>query len=221
MGIEAIFPQPVTIAGIQISDTVVFTWIIVGTLSILAAIAYKRYRVWEPSGWQLVIELMVEYVEGLISDTVGENMPETVAYLTTMISFLIIANLFGLLPLMQAPTRDLNTTLALSIVSLVSVHYFGMREHGVKHQLLSYFRPVAFMFPLNVIGEVSRVISMALRLFGNVIATEIVGFTFFMLMPPLAPIPMYLLGMITGLLQALVFTVLTLVFIADALQEET
>jgi F-type H+-transporting ATPase subunit a len=222
VGIESVFPQPVfEIGPVTITSTVLTTWIIILTLTLPAIILHRRLRVWEPDTWQLTVEFVVEYVENLIADTVGQTLPEAIPYLTTMITFIALANLFGLLPVLYAPTSDLNTTLALSLVSLGSVHYYGYRQRGLKAQLLSLFEPVAFMFPLNVIGQVSRVLSMSLRLFGNVIAAEIIAVTMFMLMPALAPLPLNLLGMITGLLQALVFTVLTIAFMADAMQLTT
>ncbi len=219
MGIESIFPQPVfEIGPVTITSTVLTTWVILLALTLLGIIVNRRLRVWEPDTWQLTVEFVVEYVENLIADTVGETLPEAIPYLTTMITFIALANLFGLLPVFFAPTSDLNTTVALSLVSLGSVHYYGYRERGLKAQLLSLFEPVAFMFPLNLIGQLSRVLSMSLRLFGNVIAAEIISVTMFMLVPAFAPLPLELLGIITGLLQALVFTVLTIAFIADAMQ---
>ena len=202
-------------------STVVTTWVILAVLTVLAIVVHRRLRVWEPDTWQLTAEFAIEYVENLIADTVGQTLPQAIPYLTTMIVFIALANLFGLLPVFYAPTADLNTTLALSLVSLGSVHYYGYRERGLKAQLMSFFEPVAFMFPLNIIGEVSRVLSMSLRLFGNVIAAEIIAVTMFMLAPALSPVPLNLLGIITGLLQALVFTVLTIAFVADAMQLAT
>lgn len=240
MGIESVFPQKVfEIGPVAITSTVLTTWVVVAVLSILALVASRRFRVWEPDAWQLTIEYVVEYVENLIADTVGRVLPQTVPYLTTMICFIAMANLLSMLPgfgsigqwrmqdgtrvfvpFFQTPTSDLNTTMALSLVSLGSTHYYGYLKRGLKAQLLSLFEPVAFMFPLNLISQLSRLLSMALRLFGNVIASEIISATMFMLVPALAPLPLNLLGMITGVLQALVFTVLTIAFVADAMQLE-
>ncbi len=240
MGIESVFPQTVfEIGSIRITSTVVTTWVVVAVLCLLALWAHGRFRVWEPETWQLSIEYIVEYVESLITDTVGHVLPQTVPYVTTMISFIAMANLLGMLPgfgsiglwrmqngvrvfvpLFQTPTSDLNTTVALSLVSLASTYYYGAQQRGIKAQLLSLFEPMVLMLPLNVIGQLSRLLSMALRLFGNVIAGEIISATMFMLVPVLAPLPLNALSMITGVLQALVFTVLTVAFVADAMQLE-
>lgn len=221
MGIESIFPQRLfSIGAIWVKDTVVQTWFIVVVLGGLAIWGAGRLRVWEPSSWQLLVEYLVDYVESLVRDMSGRQLPMVVPYLTTMITYIAVSNLLGLLPIFQAPTRDLNTTVALSLVSWGSCQYFGIRKKGFGTQLRSYLEPAAFMLPLNILSELSRVISMALRLFGNVIASEVVGGVMFMLLPLLAPLPLNLLGMVTSILQALVFTVLTLVFVTQALGEE-
>jgi F-type H+-transporting ATPase subunit a len=221
MSIESLFPQPLfSILGIWIRDTVAQTWIVVAILGGVAIWGTRRLRVWEPETWQLVVEYLVEYIENLVRDMTGRQLPMLVPYLTTMISFIAVSNLLGLLPIFMAPTRDLNTTAALSLVSWGSCQYFGIRNKGLGRQLRSYVEPVSFMLPLNILSELSRVISMALRLFGNVVASEVIGGVMFMLLPLLSPLLLNMLGMITGVLQALVFTVLTLVFVTEALGDE-
>lgn len=218
MGVESVFPRTVfSIGPVPISDTVLHTWIVVLALIGLAWWAHRRFRVWEPRTWQLAIEYLVDYVETLVVDSGGRAWPELVSYLTTMIAFIAIANLLGLAPVLQSPTRDLNTTAALSIVSLVSTHYFAARKNGLRANLRRFIEPVALLLPLNLMGEFSRVISMALRLFGNVVASEIVAAVMFMLVPLFSPLLLNMLGMITGVLQALVFMFLTLVFTLDAM----
>jgi F-type H+-transporting ATPase subunit a len=221
VGIQDLFPQTVfQIGDVAIKDTVLQTWIIIIILVGLAYWTRNRYRAWDPKSWQLVVETLVNYVEDLILDIGGRQMPELVPYLTTMSGFITIANLWGLFPVLQAPTRDLNTTIALALVSLASSYALAIRSRGVVGWLKSFIEPVVFMLPLNLLGHISRVASMSLRLFGNVVAGEIIGGVMFMLLPLLAPLPMYLLMSITGVLQALVFTVLTLVFVIDAMGEQ-
>ena len=225
MGIESVFPQTLfRLAGVPIRDSVLHTWIVMAVLLGVGIWAHGRFRVWDPKTWQLATEYIVDYVETLVVDMSGRALPDLVPYLTTMISFILLANLLGVFPTLRAPTRDLNTTLALSVVSLGSWQAYGIRKRGLGAYLRSFIEPVAFMLPLNILGQVSRMVSMALRLFGNVIAGEMIGAVMFMLVPVLAPLPLNLLGMITGVLQALVFTVLTLVFVVDAIgaeEEET
>ena len=218
VGISGVFPKTLfTIAGIPIRDTVLHTWIVVAVLSGLAAWASRRYRTWKPRAWQLALEYIIGYVDGLVISQSGRPIPEIVPFLTTMISFIAISNLLGLLPLFRAPTRDLNTTIALSLVSFGACQYFGIHKRGVKGWLHSFIEPNAVMLPMNLLGIMSRILSMAVRLFGNIVAGEIIGAVFFMLVPLLSPLPMNALGMLVSVLQALVFTVLTLVFIVDAM----
>ena len=222
VSIDSIFPKVLFyIGGIPIKDTVLQTWIVIAVLIGLAAWVRNRYRVWEPQTWQLAIEYAAEYIDDLIVDMGGRALPEIASYLTTMISFIAIANLLGLLPVFQAPTRDLGTTLALSLVSLGSVQFYGIRARGIKGYLHSFIEPNAIMLPFHLLGHLSRTLSMALRLFGNIVAGEIISGVFFMLVPLLAPLVMNILGMIVSVLQALVFTALTLVFVVDAMGVQT
>jgi F-type H+-transporting ATPase subunit a len=221
MGVEQVFPRPVfELFGLPVRDSVLQALLIVLVLSVFAVLTAQRYRAFEPRTWQLVVEWLVEYMEGLIIDTAGRAVPEVVPLLTSMILFIALGNLLGLLPILQAPTRDLNTVIGLAVVSMGSWIVFGVRSRGALGYLRSFIEPVAFMLPLNLLGFFSRLLSMTLRLFGNVIANEIIGAVFFMLMPILAPLPMALLGMVVAVLQALVFTVLTFVFIMDAMASE-
>jgi len=208
------------VGGIPIKDTVLHTWIVVALLLGFAIWAHSRFRAWHPSKWQLALEMIVGYVEQLIINTTGRPLPQAVAYLTTMISFVAIANLLGLFPSLGAPTRDLNTTAALALVSLGSWQFYSIGRRGWKGYLHSFVEPNAIMLPFNLMGQLSRTLAMALRLFGNVIGGEMIGGIVFMLVPVLAPLPFFLLSSLVGVLQALVFTVLTLVFIVDAMGSE-
>ena len=221
MGIESVFPRTLFWLGdVPIRDSVLHTWIVMVVLLGIGVWAHNRLRIWDPKMWQLVVEYIVDYVEKLVVDTSGRAFPELVPYLTTMISFILLANLLGMFPAMKAPSRDLNTTLALSVVSLGSWQAYGIRKRGFRAYMHTFIEPMVFMLPLNLLGLVSRVASMALRLFGNVIAGEMIGAVMFMLVPLIVPLPLNMLGMITGVLQALVFTVLTLVFVVEAISSE-
>ena len=221
MGIESILPRTLfVVAGIAIKDTVLHAWIVTAVLLGFAAWARNKFSVWNPPKWQLVVETIVGYVERLVVDTIGRPLPQAVSYLTTMISFIAIANLLGLLPGLAAPTRDLNTTAALALVSLGSWQFYSIGRRGWKGYLHSFIEPNAIMLPFNLMSQFSRTLAMALRLFGNVIGGEMIVGIVFLLVPVLAPLPFVLLSSLTGVLQALVFTVLTLVFIVDALGSE-
>ena len=224
MGIGSILPKTLfEVGGVPIRDSVLHAWIVTAVLLGFGAWARSKFRVWNPPKWQLAIETIVAYVEQLIVDTTGRALPQAVSYLTTMISFIAIANLLGLLPWFGAPTRDLNTTAALALVSWGSWQFFTIDKRGLKGYLHSFVEPNAVMLPLNLIGQVSRALAMALRLFGNIMSGEMIVGIAFLMAPVLAPLPFALLSTITSVLQALVFTILTVAFMADAMgpEEET
>ena len=221
MGIESILSRTLfEVGGIPIKDTVVHAWLATAVLLGLAAWVRNKFRAWEPEKWQLALETVVAYVENLIIRAGGRPLPQAVSYLTTMISFIAIANLLGLLPGLKTPTRDLNSTAALAVVSLGSWQFFSISKRGFKGYLRSFIEPNAIMLPFILMGQFSRTLAMALRLFGNVMAGEMIGGIVFMLLPVLAPLPFYLLSSLMGVLQALVFTALTIAFIIDATGRE-
>ncbi len=221
MSVQDVFPHTVVhVFGIPIRDTVLQSLFMVIVLGVLVYIVRSRYKAFEIDTWQALVEWLVEYVEDLVRSTSGQAMPQTIPFLTTLIVFVGLGSLLSLLPGLQAPTRDINTTAALSCVALGSWIYFGVKAKGVGGYLHSYLEPVALLLPLNILSTVSRLFAMALRLFGNVISGEIISAVIFMLVPVAAPLPFNLLGMVTSVLQAIVFTVLTLVFIADAIGED-
>ena len=220
MDLTSVFPKTVTFLGISFKDTVIQAVLVAIPLLLFAIWASRRFDTWAPSRWQLAIEWLVEYVENLVRDIGGRALPEAIPYLTTMITFIALANLLGWIPGFQAPTRDLNMTLALSLTSLLSTYFYSIRKRGFVGWLKSYVQPVFIMAPINLMGELSRLLSMALRLFGNVLSGEVITAVVFGLLPLIGPIPLGLLGSLTGVLQALVFTILTLVFILDAMGTE-
>jgi F-type H+-transporting ATPase subunit a len=210
-----------TVFGIPIQDIVVHTWIVMAVLISLAWIAGRNLRV-RPRPWQHVLEMFTDYISGLIAQRSKREIPGLFKLAATMMLFIVVANLLGIIPGLKAPTRSLSTTLALSFCSLVAVHYFGVQSQGAGNYFKSFIEPVGVAFivlPLNLIGEVSRLASMALRLFGNIMAGEIIVAVMYRLVPLVAPIPFVLLSSLTGVLQALVFTFLTIVFIIDAAGE--
>ncbi|MGC9358770.1 MAG: F0F1 ATP synthase subunit A [Anaerolineae bacterium] len=210
-GISNVFPKTeFLIFGLPVRDSIIHSWIITVILLAGAAWAHKRLRTWEPETWQLAIEYFYDYVTTLVRDMGGRSLPEIIPLIATMLAYIVIANLLGMVPMLQAPTRDINVSAALSVVSLGAVWYFGIKERGA----LVYLRQ--FLNPLNLISEISRMLSMTLRLFGNIMSGELIVAVVFSLVPPIAPILFNALTMITSVIQGLVFAVLTLVFIVNA-----
>ncbi len=213
---DSVFPQQVL--G-SLRDSVVHTWVIILAVAVFCIITFRRYSAFEPAPWQMLVEQLVEYVENLVTSTSGRSLPQATCFLTTMLIFVAAANILGMFPGLNAPTRDLNVTLALSLVSLIAMWVFAIRKRGLKSYLKSLVTPV-FMLPFNILSMISRVLSMTLRLFGNIFAGEMVVAVVFYIMPPIAPLLFTVLSLVTSILQAMVFTILTFVFIVDALGDE-
>jgi F-type H+-transporting ATPase subunit a len=217
MDVEATFPRAVfELGGVEIRDTVLVTLGLMALLASVAALVTRRLSD-IPGPLQNALEATVEAIEGLVAQTTDEAPSRFVPFVGTLATFLVLANSVSILPGVGAPTRDVNTTLALAGIVLVSVHAFALRAEGGRY-LRGYLEPHPVLLPFNVIGELSRTIALALRLFGNVLSGDLVVAVLLLLAGFLVPVPMQIFGLLIGLVQAYVFALLTMVYIAAALQ---
>jgi F-type H+-transporting ATPase subunit a len=207
---ESIQPYVVfQIGSIGVTDTVVATWVI---MALIVGLVMALGR-WQPA----LLEWLVDFLDDLLSDVMGLPVEPYLPFLGTLAIFIAAANTFSAVPFITAPTRDISTPLALALVVFLSVHYFGIREKGVG----GYFKDMAtpiFTLPLELIGQLSRTLSLTLRLFGNIISGEMVVAVMFALVPFLVPITMTGFGLFTGILQAFIFTSLASVYIAAGVE---
>ena len=153
------------------------------------------------------------------SDVLGRPAAPFLPFLGAVVIFLAVANNLALFPVLVTPTKDINSTLAMALVVFFAVHYFGIRAKGVWGYIKSMASPI-FMLPLEAIGQLSRTMSLTLRLFGNVISSEFVVAVIFSLVPPVAPLIMMALGAFSGILQAYIFIILASSYIASAVGTE-
>ena len=167
--------------------------------------------------WPTALEKVVVFLNDSVSDIMGRPAEPFLPFLGALAIFIAVANIIGVVPVLVSPTRDVNTPLALALVVFFSVHYFGMRAKGVLGYLKDLASPI-FMLPLEIVGQLSRTLSLTLRLFGNIISTDLIVAVIFALVPLFAPLPMIGLSMFTGLLQAYIFTALAAVFIGAGLE---
>lgn len=207
---EDVFPRIVftVLGGIPVRDTVVSTWIMMAVVVGLVVIA-RRYN-------PALLEMLVDFLSDTISDALGRPAEPYLPFLGALAIFTTAANIIGVLPFVVSPTRGINTPLALALVVFFSVHYFGMRSKGVFGYLKSLATPI-FLLPLEIVGQVSRTFSLTLRLFGNILSTELVVAVIFALVPLFAPLPLIGFSLFTGLLQAYIFTTLAAVYISAGL----
>jgi len=202
-----------TIFGIPISSTVVATWtamaIIISSVIILGKIK------------PIMLQDLVEFLSNLISDIMNiDSVEPYLPFLGSLAIFLAVANIFGSFPIFSSPTSDLNTPIALALVVFFAVHIFGVKAQGFFGYLKDLASPI-FMLPLEIISQISRTISLAARLFGNILSGDLIVAVILSLVPLFVPVIIMGLSLLIGLLQAYVFTALSSVYIASALEVET
>lgn len=218
MELESAFPRAVfTLFGLEIRDVVVVTWAIMGGLALFSYFATRRLRD-QPGTFQNAAEAAVELIESLVGELTQHPAGRFVPFIGTLALYLGAANLVSIIPRVGAPTRDLNTALALAGLVFLSVHYFGWKVVGPKAYLRTYVEPFWPLLPFNIVGEISRTIALALRLFGNMLSGDLIIAVLMLLAGLLVPVLMQLFGLLIGFIQAYVFTLLTMVYIGAALQ---
>lgn len=211
---DAVTPQVVFIIfGLPITNTVVSTWAIM-IIVIISAWFIRKYR---PG----ISEIIIESINGIISSVMPDDI-KVIKYLPILGSlaiFLMFSNIFSFFPFMVSPTANINTTIALALVVFFAVHLYGIREKGIIGYLKDFSNPI-FILPLEIVSQVSRTLSLSIRLFGNILSTDLIVAIIFSLVPFFVPLPLVALSMLTGVLQAYIFTVLASLYVASAIEVE-
>jgi F-type H+-transporting ATPase subunit a len=204
---------------IQITNTVVTTWVIMGAIAVFSWLLTRRLQI-QPGWVQTAAEGVVSTIEESIRGIAPRYVDHLLPFVGTLWLFLIIANLSGLIPGVHSPTRDLSATSALAILVFLSVHWFGIRTQGVKSYLRHYLKPSPIMLPFHIISEITRTIALAVRLFGNMMSLEMTALLILLVAGFLAPIPILMLHIIEALVQAYIFGLLALIYVAGGLQSQ-
>ena len=211
----------VQIIGMNVNmDTIIMTWI-VGILVIIVSLAATRKRSLVPSGMQNAMEMVVTALLAQFKETLGPKYSQVVSILLTMFLFILFSNELGLLPtnhLLASPTNDLNTTVALALVSSAMVHVIALKNQGVKKHFKHFFQPFAPFVLINVLEEFTKPLTLAFRLFGNILAGEILLEVLYFLVPAGVPIVWLIFSLFIGLIQAFIFTILTTSYLAPSFQ---
>ena len=216
--------EAVQIAGFTFnSQTLVMTWISMVVVLFIGWLATRNLRVVPTSNWQMMMETVIE----ALHDQVEENMgPRGRGFLSTFIVslflFLLVSNWIGLIPTMASPTNDLNTTLGLALLVIVMMHVLGLAVKGM-HYVAHFFQPVAPFIIINIVEEVAKPITLSFRLFGNILAGEILIIVLLKLMPIWMPVPSVLwlaFSIFIGGVQAVIFTMLSMAYLANAVKED-
>jgi len=201
---------------VPVSRAVLTTWGLMAALTIGSWLATRGLRLIAGS-WQAVIEAAVVGIEEQISGLLNRDAGPFLPLLGTLFIFLVAANLSGIVPGIKAPTASIETSAALALIIFTSVHVFGVRFQGLGRYLKGYMKPNPVLLPLNILSEITRSFSLAMRLFGNIMSEELVVAIILALAGLLVPIPFMAFGILVGLVQAYIFTVLAAVYIAGGM----
>jgi F-type H+-transporting ATPase subunit a len=201
----------------SINATIAFTWLVMALLTIGARLITLRLSDTEHlSRWQNLLEVIVVGLRDQIRDVSHQDPGKYLPFIGTLFIFIAASNLMAVIPGFRPPTGSLSTTTGLALCVLIAVPIYGIAERGVLEYLRKYVRPTPFMLPFNVIGELSRTIALAIRLYGNIMSGTVIVAILIGITPFFFPIIMQLLGLLTGFIQAYIFAVLAMVYIASA-----
>ncbi|MDD1744727.1 MAG: F0F1 ATP synthase subunit A [Candidatus Methanoperedens sp.] len=205
------------IGDFTLNATIVFTWIVMGLLVITAWYTTRRLSIEPPiSRWQNLLEIVVTYIREQIREITLQQPDRYLPFLGTLFLFIAVSNTLAIVPGYSPPTGSLSTTAALAICVFLAVPVYGITQHGFIGYLRHYSQPTVFMIPFHIINELSRTLSMAVRLFGNIMSGSMILAILLSITPLFVPIVMEVLGMLIGLVQAYIFAVLATVYIASA-----
>jgi len=207
--------------GIHIPPHVTYTWIIILILAGLGLLASRSISL-VPKGAQNVFELVIGGLEDFMVEITGEEGRSFFPFIATFFLFIMFCNLIGLLPGFLSPTSNINTTLSLALCTFVYTHYLGIKYHGAKY-IKHFLGPIPALaplfFPIEIIGHFARVLSLTLRLFGNIMGEDLVlAILLFLAGQFLAPLPMMFLAVFTSVVQAFVFTLLSMMYFAGSME---
>lgn len=214
---ETAFTIPV-LGGIKISESVVVTWIIMAVLVALAILLTRNLKVENVGKRQMVLETAIGGLQNMLGGIIGEKGMKYVPYLATIIIYIGVSNMIGLFGF-KPPTKDLNVTAGLAIMSILLIEGAGFNKKGAKNWFKHFIEPIPIIMPINILELAIRPLSLCMRLFGNVLGAFVVMELLKVMVPAIIPIPFSLyFDIFDGLIQAYVFVFLTSLFIKEAIE---
>lgn len=217
---DDILIQPVVSLGpIVITDTVVTTWVIMALLWLVCWLGTRRLEI-DAGPLQSAVEGVVSAIEEAIFAVAPDHARRILPLIGTLWIFIVVANLAGLVPGVHAPTRDLSATAALAMLVFLSTHWFGVRISGPRNYLRNYLTPSPLLLPFHLISEITRTIALAVRLFGNMMSLEMAALLLLLVAGFLVPVPILLLHVVEALVQAYIFGMLALIYVAGGIQSQ-
>ena len=203
---------------LHIGATVLTTWLLMAVLTGLAWFGTRHMSVETPSRLQTALEGTVLALQEAIEDVAPGQAKRLLPFIGTLWLFIATANLAGLVPGLRSPTGDLSLTVALALLVFLAVHWFGIRIDGLRAYLRHYLDPNPLLLPFHLLGEITRTLALAVRLFGNMMSLEMAALLVLLVAGFLAPVPLLMLHIVEALVQAYIFGTLALVYVAGALQ---
>ncbi len=201
----------------KLNATIVNTWITMIVLVLIAWLVRRGISSRLPiPKLQHLLEVVVEFLTNQIRDISQKSAAQFLPFIGTLFLLIAMANLLGIVPGFRPPTASLSTTVALATCVFFAVPYFGIRNIGFRQYVGQYFQPTLLMLPFNIIGELSRTVALAVRLYGNMMSGSLIAGVLLLFVPLFVPIVMHVLGLITGMIQAYIFAILAMVYIASA-----
>jgi len=208
------------IGPVLITRSVVTTWSIMLVLGVLSWLITRRLRTESPGKIQTLLEGGVTAIDETVRAVIPDQADRVRPFIGTLWIFVVTANLWGIVPGLESPTADISVTAGLAVLVFLSVHWFGLRSQGPRVYFRHYLSPSPVMLPFHVISELTRTVALAVRLFGNIMSLEMAAILVLAVAGFLIPIPLLMLHIVEALIQAYIFGMLALLYIAGAIQSQ-
>ena len=212
--------QGIHFGTLSLSGSLLTTWLVMLLLLSFSAFIHHKLQQ-EDNLWRTGAESLFAMMENAVQEVVPNHYKQVTPFIATLWVYLVCANLLGLIPGLHSPTADLSVTAGLAVIVFVSVHWFGIRNLGLKTYLKHYLSPNPIMLPFHLMSEISRTLALAIRLFGNIMSLEMAILLVLLVAGFLVPVPLMMLHLVEALIQAYIFGVLALLYIGTSLENKT
>ncbi len=210
------------IGPITINATLFYTWIVMAVLAGLSIWMTHNLKTNGKIGKiQIIMEMIVSAIQGQIKDVSGDNPKKYLSLIGTFFLFIAMSNLLSIIPWFKVPTTSLTTTVAFASCVFFAIPYYGVKNAGWKGYFKKFIEPTPVMLPMNIISDFSSTFSLAFRLYGNMLSGAVIGSVLIMLVPFIVPLPMQILGLLTGTIQAYIFALLAIVYVSAVAPKES
>lgn len=219
MGHEIGVHKVANVAGLTFNiDTLTMTWISMAVVIVIAVLATRKIAL-IPGQWQNILEMAIEWLLEQMDSAMGPNGRKLAPLVITLFLFLLISNWLGLIPGFTSPTADLNTTLGLALMMITLVHVLGVMKKGLKY-FKHFFEPYVPFVIINIVEELAKPITLSFRLFGNILAGEVLLIILGLLVPYVAPTLWLAFSVFVGVIQAFIFTMLSMSYIGNSIRDD-